>query len=489
MGDFLQTLIIAVTLGSLYALIALGYTMVYGILKLINFAHSDVVVLGAWLSFTVATFFLPRLGISLAELEGSRWLVGMLVLVSAMVLCGLIGFTIERLAYKPIRKAPRLNALITAIGVSLLLQNVGQLRYTVVPAEREVAKGRVADLGSKPRTIKLAEPVTIGPGPATYSLRLQPAGTASATVRRVASPPGTYAPGQDIALDQPIGRAMTRDATFSLMRILTPLQLPFGAMPAGMPGLLPTDQVWRHEFTTTIKVKRGADPQETAAKIAAATQSVALPATSPAPTTSPAVPTLPPATQTEAPSVTVEQADAEHDLIIVRKPVMITKIDLIIVGTALALMLGLELLVFHTRLGTAMRAVSYSFETSGLMGIPVDRIVSITFVTGAVLAAAAGFLYAMRYQQIQQPAHQTWVLLGLKAFVAAVIGGIGNIRGAAVGGFLIAFIEQFSGVYFGRWFSWDNAAAFTDVYVFALLIVVLLVKPSGLFGSTVREKV
>ena len=127
-------------------------------------------------------------------------------------------------------------------------------------------------------------------------------------------------------------------------------------------------------------------------------------------------------------------------------------------------------------------------ETSGLMGIPVDRIVSFTFVTGTALAAAAGFLYALRYQQVQQPAHSTWVLLGLKAFVAAVVGGIGNIRGATLGGYLIAFIEQF-GVYFGQQLGWDNASAYTDVYVFVLLIVVLLVKPTGIFGSTDREKV
>src|ERR1051325_3972820 len=128
MGDFLQTLIIAVTLGSLYALIALGYTMVYGILKLINFAHSDIVVLGAWVSFTLATFFLPRMGI---PLDAPPWYAGGLILIAAMVLCGAVGFAIERLAYKPLRNAPRLNALITAIGVSLLLENAGQLHYTV----------------------------------------------------------------------------------------------------------------------------------------------------------------------------------------------------------------------------------------------------------------------------------------------------------------------------------------------------------------------
>ncbi len=486
MGDFLQTLIIAVTLGSLYALIALGYTMVYGILKLINFAHSDVVVLGAWVSFTLASFLLPRAGMNLENLP---WYAGAFVLVAAMVICGLIGFAIERLAYKPIRRAPRLNALITAIGVSLLLQNTGQLRYTLVPAEKEVARGKVQDRGADPKSIKLAEPITVGGG-ATYQLRLQPSGTAAVTTRKVVSPPGTYAAGQELALDQPIGRAQTRDATYALMRVSTPLQLPFGAMPERIPPLIPGKEIWRHEFTTKIRVKTYGDP---AADVAAATQRAALPAPG-APGAAESAPTTGPAGAgtTQPVAAVVEAVEVEAGgthLVTIRKPVIVTWLDLTIVGTALLLMLALEMLVFHTRLGTAMRAVSYNFDTSGLMGIPVNRIISVTFVTGAALAAAAGFLYAMRYQQIQQPAHQTWVLLGLKAFVAAVVGGIGNVRGALVGGFLIAFIEQFSGVYLQRFLDWDNAAAFTDVYVFALLIVVLLVKPSGLFGSTVREKV
>src|SRR5213083_2583638 len=99
MGDFLQTLVIAITLGSLYALIALGYTMVYGILQFINFAHSDIVVLGAWISFTVASFFLPRVGVNLND---APWWAGGMVLIGAMVICGIAGFLIERLAYKPL---------------------------------------------------------------------------------------------------------------------------------------------------------------------------------------------------------------------------------------------------------------------------------------------------------------------------------------------------------------------------------------------------
>ncbi len=149
--------------------------------------------------------------------------------------------------------------------------------------------------------------------------------------------------------------------------------------------------------------------------------------------------------------------------------------------TAAVLMLVLEYLVFRTKLGTAMRAVSFNTETAALMGIPVDRVVSFTFVLGSMLAGGSGFLYAMKYPSLNQPAHTIWVLLGLKAFVAAVIGGIGNVRGAVLGGFVIAFVEQFGAFYI--------SSNYRDVYVFALLILILLVGPTGLLGSPLREKV
>jgi len=156
-------------------------------------------------------------------------------------------------------------------------------------------------------------------------------------------------------------------------------------------------------------------------------------------------------------------------------------VDAMIFGTSATLMLVLEYLVFRTKLGTAMRAVSFNPDTAALMGIPVDRVVSFTFVLGSSLAAAAGFLYVMKYPGMNQPAHTIWVLIGLKAFVAAVIGGIGNVRGAVLGGFVIAFVEQFGAYYV--------SSSYRDVYVFALLIIILLVKPTGLLGSSVREKV
>lgn len=376
----------AAAVGSLYALIALGYTMVYGILKFINFAHSDVFVLGAWLSFVgavhagwsqstqpqpvgdwvwvvlggltlaamiaaiverarwpshagpfrffdtriagfitivsvwawaaVAVFFLAALARSST---GSAFLSGGLILIFACATCGLVGFVIERLAYKPLRKAPRLNVLITAIGISLFLQNLGQLN------------------------------------------------------------------------------AM------------------FGTRPQGMPPLI-EDRV--------LLSLGGGDGSS---------------------------------------------------------PVLVRLVDVLGAGTAVVLMIALDRLVFRTKIGRAMRAVSHNPNTAALMGIPVDRIISITFVIGAVLAAAAGFLYGQKYPGLNQTAAPLWVLLGLKAFVAAVIGGIGNIRGAMLGGLLIGLLEFFGSAYI--------STQLRDLYVFGLLIVVLLVRPSGILGKSTVEKV
>ncbi len=322
MADFTQTLMTAAAIGSLYALIALGYTMVYGILKFINFAHSDIVVLGAWSSYTIAVRVLPKLGFDPHNPATAPPLwVAIMILPVVMLFCGLVGFIIERLAYRPLRRAPRLNVLITAIGVSLFLQNLGQLDFM------------------------------------------------------------------------------------------------FGASPQKMPALLPGWEVASFSFGA------GDDARK----------------------------------------------------------VVISLVDTMIFATSATLMLVLEYLVFRTKLGTAMRAVSFNTDTAALMGIPVDRVISFTFVLGSMLAAAAGFLYVMKYPGMNQPAHTIWVLLGLKAFVAAVIGGIGNVRGAVLGGFVIAFVEQFGAFYI--------SSQYRDVYVFALLIGILLVKPTGLLGSPLREKV
>ena len=310
MTQLIQTLTDGIAVGALYALIALGYTLVYGILQFINFAHSDVFALGAWVSFTAT----GMLGVSMAATgTAPPWYAGLAVLLIAMVVCGVVGFLIERFAYRPLRSAPRLNVLITAIGVSLLLQNVGQLQGV------------------------------------------------------------------------------------------------FGPDPKYMPALLP-DRVL---FTMG--------------------------------------------------------------------GVHIRLVDGVVLGTAILLMIAMQWLVYHTKVGTAMRAVSFNPQTAALMGINVGRIISMTFVLGSMFAAAAGFLYVMKYAQLKQTADAVWVLLGLKAFVAAVVGGIGNIRGAMLGGLFIGLTEFLGVAYLSD--------QYRDVYVFSLLIIVLLVRPSGILGRTTVEKV
>jgi branched-chain amino acid transport system permease protein len=155
-------------------------------------------------------------------------------------------------------------------------------------------------------------------------------------------------------------------------------------------------------------------------------------------------------------------------------------VDVIGAATAVVLMIALDWLIFRTRMGRAMRAVSHDTNVAALMGVNVDAVISFTFVLGSSLAAAAGLLYAMKYPGLNQPAHATWVLLGLKAFVAAVIGGIGNIRGAMLGGILIGFIELFGAAYL--------SPHLRDIYVFSILILVLLVRPSGISAAPSRRR-
>jgi branched-chain amino acid transport system permease protein len=177
--------------------------------------------------------------------------------------------------------------------------------------------------------------------------------------------------------------------------------------------------------------------------------------------------------------------------------VAVRKVDRIVFGTAVTLMVGLQLLIYRTKFGTAMRAVSFNAKAAALMGINVDRVVSGTFVLGSALAGAAGYLYAVKYQQqtLSPTASAVWVLLGMKAFVAAVVGGIGNVRGAMLGGLLIGLVENF-GIGAGNLMhqaGWTTTvfetSGYRDVYVFALLILVLLVRPSGLLGRATVEKV
>jgi len=300
MEGFLQLLLNGAAQGSIYALIALGYTMVYGILRLINFAHGDIVMVGAYAGLFTA--------LGLGAQEDPSLLNFILVLLAAMLVSAGLGFLIERLAYRPLRDVPRLNLLITAVGVSLLLENLGQVV--------------------------------------------------------------------------------------------------FGATPRAFPEILPM-------------------------KVLAQFGEVAL-----------------------------------------------NNQQVLVFTTSLALMLALEWIVLKTRLGRAMRAVSHSHETAALVGIPVDKIISFTFVVGSALAAAAGILSCVSYPKVDP---LMGVLIGIKAFVAAVFGGIGSIRGAVVGGFTMGIAEAMVVGY--------GSSTYRDALAFALLILILLFKPAGLYGKYQPEKV
>jgi branched-subunit amino acid ABC-type transport system permease component len=481
--DFFQTLLTAVAVGSLYALIALGYTMVYGILKFINFAHSDVFVLGAWSSFTIATAFILFGGF---DASAPPWWLGGIILVCAMLFCGGVGFIVERLAYKPLRKAPRLNVLITAIGVSLLLQNVGQLAlFNVGPRDAVEHTGKV-ELTTNDRALKAAAPVDVRTG-RRYRVEITPTDGSEVIKRDADLPPGRVEAGGELRFSGQVDPAKAAGATYTLVRVGEALMLPFGPSPRRMPSLLP-DVVLNESVVSTGSLSRSgtfvrlSNPIELApARSYRLEHSADGQRWDTARITGPEGSVTPETDVRTQPRVPAARADGGRYRIIQEPSVRITLVDVVIVASALTLMVILELLVFRTKLGTAMRAVSFNTETAALMGIPVDKVISFTFVLGSVLAAAAGFLFAMQYPGLNQPAHELWVLLGLKAFVAAVVGGIGNIRGAVLGGFLIAFIE-----FFGRKYLSTNLA---DVYVFGVLILVLLVKPSGILGTTVREKV
>lgn len=305
MIEFVQHLINGLSLGSIYALIALGYTMVFGILSLINFAHGDVYMLGAFIGFYVARVF--GLG------NSSSLMALIMVLIVAMLGCGLVGFLIERLAYRPLRKSPRINVLITAVGVSLFLEFSGQLVF-----------------GSDPKFF-----------------------------------PQIYRPAGHWVL-------------FS-----------------GVDGEL-----------------------------------------------------------------------------------RINPLQLVVFAISIFLMTVLQAIIFRTRFGRAMRAVSFNHELASLMGIPTDKVISYTFLIGSSLAGAAGVLVGMIYPKIEP---LMGVTPGLKAFVAAVLGGVGNVTGAVVGALTLGLAEE---LLVGYW-----APTYRDALAFALLILILLFKPTGLFGTRRTEKV
>jgi len=303
---FIQQLINGLVLGSMYALVALGYTMVYGIINLINFAHGEVLMVGALVSWTVVT--------ALGDTGWPGWVLLSLSLVAAVLVCMALNVAIEKLAYRPLRNAPRLAPLITAMGMSLLLQTLAMILW-------------------KP----------------------------------------DYKPYPILLPDEP---CEFMGATINLVQIL-------------------------------------------------------------------------------------------------------------ILGVTAVTLAGLMALIHGTSLGRAMRATAENPRVAQLMGVQPDRVISATFMIGAALAALAGVMWAANYGSVQ---HTMGFLPGLKAFTAAVFGGIGNLGGAVVGGVLLGVIEALGAGYIGELTGDVLGSNYQDIFAFTVLILVLTLRPQGLLGERVADR-
>ena len=310
MDIFLQQIINGLVLGSIYALIALGYTMVYGVLGIINFAHGEVLMIGAMVSLS-----LLRLILSLtSDLPG--WLTLLIVLPIMMAVCAGLSYWIERIAYRPLRHAPRLAPLISAIGMSILLQTIAMLIWSR--------------------------------NPMTY------------------------------------------------------------------PQLLPSSPIEIGATGATITGK-----------------------------------------------------------------------EIVIVAVALAVMCGLLFLVEKTKLGRAMRATAEQTQIASLMGVNPNRVISITFMLGGALAGLAGVMIASNYGNVH---FYMGFIPGLKAFTAAVLGGIGNLQGAMLGGLLLGLIESLGAGYIGELTGGVFGSNYQDIFAFLVLILVLVLRPTGLLGEKVSDR-
>ncbi len=306
MDIFIQQLVNGITLGAVYAVVALGYTMVYGIIQLINFAHGELVMIGAMVAFTLIGVLTP-LGVPALPAV-------LVATLCAMTACALLGYAMERLAYRPLRRAPRLAPLISAIGVSIILQHLALLVWS--------------------------------------------------------------------------------------------------RNPLAFPQIVKTESF----------------------ALAGAT---------------------------------------------------ITNIQIGIIVISVAMMLGLAWLVYRTRLGIAMRATSQNAQMAALLGVDANQVIALTFIIGAALAAVAGVMVGSYYGI----AHYTMgSALGLKAFCAAVLGGIGNIPGAMLGGVLLGLVEALGAGYIGDFTDNVFGSNYQDVFAFMVLILVLVFRPSGLLGERVGDR-
>jgi branched-chain amino acid transport system permease protein len=373
-----QQLVNGLLLGAIYALIALGYTMVYGVLKLINFAHGEVFMLGSY--GALFTSWMLGYGPNSNPTQGS-WITLLLMLLGAMFVSGSFGLIIERFAYRPIRNHPRIASLITAIGLSLLFQYGGQVF---------IMKGAKQNITDK-----------VNPFQESIVWNIRPADAQKLAQAKDLEPKIVEAKA---ALDARIKQENVSE---------------FNLSPEG------------------VAIQKAYRQLETDKK-----------------------------NLTDA--ATKDQVQ-----------VLIPQGKLIMLITTLVLMIGLRFLVMKTKLGRAMRAASHDFNASSLMGININTVISFTFLLGSVLAGAGAMMYSTFQSAPIDPFSGT--APGVKAFVAAVLGGIGNIPGAVIGGIIMGIAENIV--------SWAGYSSYRDAIAFVILIVVLLFRPGGILGSNKVEKV
>lgn len=370
-------LVNGILLGAIYALIALGYTMVYGVLRLINFAHGEVFMLGAY----SALFTSWILGYGSGQTGNSSYLNLIIMLVVSMGVCAIIGVAIEFFAYRPMRNQSRIAALITAIGVSMLIQYAGQLFLPNQP-------------------------------PPSINEQVIPASFRESLTINLVTPRADLAEKVKTAkveLDK-------RQAVF--------------------------DEV--------LKTEKRFDLSDSGKEVLASVR--------------------------EAEDV-FKAANQEVQKTTVQ--IVMPKGQLAMLGMVVVIMGGLWWLVMKTKTGRAMRAVALDFDSASLMGINVSRIVTITFLIGSALAGAGAMMQSTFLGTTLNPFYGA--LPGVKAFVAAVLGGIGNIPGAVLGGLLMGLAEALV--------IWAGFSGWKDAVAFIVLTVVLLVRPGGLLGSNKVEKV
>jgi branched-chain amino acid transport system permease protein len=310
MTAFFQNVVNALQWGSFYALIALGYSMVYGVLLLFNFAHGDIFMVGAYIGFFVATAFLALFGAAAGLIALPSWLILVLVILATMFLTSFLGMAVERIGYRPLRNAPRASAAITGLMIGIILE--------------------------------------------------------------------------------------------------TAILAIFGAQRMKFPDLLPN---------------LGAMAQP------------------------------------------------------VIGGVIISWQKILIVAISIVLMLLLQWFVSNTKWGMAMRAMAFDFAAVPLMGVPLNRIASLTFAVGSALAGAAAVLYSMAYPVLDP---YMGITVGWKAFVAAILGGRGSIKGAAIAGFMLGFIEIFSATFF--------PSTYRDLIAYSIILLILVFRPHGLFGEEHTSK-